>query len=457
MSHKLTSSREIAYDIFTRVMKEKVDPNELLDQAFQEAKPPLARIDRNFAKEVLFGGLRWYYKIFWILQKVSKRDLDSVQDDIKTALILGSYQIFYMDRVPDRAAVNESVEYVRKKGNPAAVNFVNGILRSISRRAEYFAKPDKDKQPIEYLALQFSHPKWIVEKWSRSFNFHKVKDLLAANNQLPPYTVRVNQIKVKKEEIPELRNLLLRDEKTKSDRCHLRSCLQLESAPATNEGSLFAKGYFTIQDQASQLIPLLLDVRQEERIIDACCGPGGKTSQIYELSQGTAKITAIEKSAKQLEKARRTFERLGHPQPEWVEQDFLSYIPAEAPDKILLDAPCSGLGVLRRHPDGKWLKTPSITNKMAVIQKDLLAQAFKILKVGGELVYSVCSFEPEETYQQLEWIRNAFADRIEVVSPIRRLPDYFKRFVTKENILLIYSGNKESMDGFGSFIIKKLK
>ncbi len=438
-------------------MKDKCDPNELLDQAFKTARPPLERIDRNFAKEVLFGGLRWYYKIFWILQKVSKRDLEHVQDEIRTALILGSYQIFYMDRVPDRAAVNESVEYVRKKGNGGAVNFVNGILRSISRRAEYFAKPDKDKQPIEYLSLQFSHPKWLVEKWSRDFKFNKVKDLLAANNQPPPYTVRVNALKVPADELPHLRDRLLREEKTKSERSRLRSCLHLDTAPATDERSLFGRGYFTIQDQASQLIAYLLDIGRDELIVDACSGPGGKTSQIYELSEGTAQLIGIEKNPQQIEKARKTFERLGHKQPEWINQDFLEYKPQKSPDKILLDAPCSGLGVLRRHPDGKWIKNPSIVPNLAQIQKELLKHALEILKVGGELVYSVCSFEPEETNQQLQWIQNEFADRIEVVSPINRLPDYFKRFVTQDNLLLIFSGNKESMDGFGSFIIKKIK
>lgn len=455
MAAKLTLTREIAYDSFLKVIDENKEPNEVLDDFFQRCDPPLKRIDRNFAKEVLFGGLRWYSKIYWILQKTSKRKLDDAQPSVRAALVLGAYQIFYMNRVPDRAAVNESVEYVRKKGNSEAVKFVNGVLRSIAARAEYFAKPDKDKQPCDYYALQYSHPRWIVERWLNQFGPNRIRDILSANNQQPPYTIRVNSMKVKAEGLPDFRDELLREDKNHSERCSLRSALKLQNAPNFDEGSLFARGFYSVQDEASQLIPLLLNVQSGECIVDACCGKGVKLSQIYELAQGSAQLIAIEKNQKQLEKAKETFNRLGHAEPTWVNDDFLNFKPTGPIQKILLDAPCSGLGIIRRHPESKWQKAPAIVAKMVKAQRDLLVHALDILPSGGEIIFSVCSFEPEETLDHLAWIQKEYRDKIEVVSPVERLPDYYKRFVTRENVLLIFSGNKEDMDGFGAFIIRK--
>ena len=456
MSSQLTVAREIAYDAFIEVMEHKRSPDEVTDRLFLQFNKKIRRLDRNFVKEILFGGLRWYSKIHWIVQNTSKRDLDKTSPEILAALILGTYQIFYMDRVPDRAAVNESVEYVRKKGQARAVNFVNGILRTISRRAEYFSKPDRDKKPCEFLALQYSHPQWIVDRWYQRFNFERVKSMLAANNQPPPYSVRINLMKVDKDAIQEFRSELLKDEGVSSFRRALRSCLQLSMAPDFSENSLFAKGYYTVQDEAAQLISYLVDPQEGDTIVDACCGPGGKTTHLYEVASGKAKLIGLDRDAKQIERAQSNASRLGHQGIEWKCADFLNYQSESSVNRVLLDAPCSGFGVLRRHPEGKWHKSRSVISQMAQTQRKLLAHAIEMLPKGGELVYSVCSFEPEETIEHIAWLRSEYQDTIELVPPGPRLPDYYSRFVTREQVLLIYSGNKESMDGFGSFVLKKL-
>lgn len=438
-------------------MEHKKNPDEVVEAHFAKQNEPLRRIDRNLVKEILYGSLRWYSKIFWIVQNTSNRDLEKSSPEIRTALILGTYQIFYMDRIPDRAAVNESVEYIRKKGQSHAVKFVNGILRSIARRSEYFTKPDKDKRPVDYLALQFSHPKWIVERWSRRFNFERIKDLLADNNKTPPYSVRINSLKVSSEQTQEFRSQLLKQDKNHSNRRSLRSCLHLKISPNFSPDSLFQNGYYSIQDEASQLVGLLVAPQAGETVLDACCGPGGKVGHIYELGKGEINLIGVEKDELQLQKAKENFERLGHTEKvTWVHESFNDFKPEEPIDRILLDSPCSGLGVLRRHPEGKWHKKISIISNMANKQRELLTHAISILKPGGELIYSVCSFEYEETVGQLEWLQNEFGDKIELISPLGRLPDYYKRFVTKELVLLIYSGNKELMDGFGAFIVRKV-
>ena len=419
-------------------------------------KPPLKKQDRGLIREIVMGSLRWYSKIYWIIQNSASRDLKKASPQIRSALILGTYQIFYMDRIPDRAAVNESVEYIRKKGQSHAVKFVNGILRSIARRAEYFAKPDKDKQPVEYLSLQFAHPKWIVSRWHRRFSFDRMKELLAANNKVPPWSVRINSMKVPSDNTQEFRSRLLKEDRNHSERRSLRSCLHLKIAPSFEEGSLFDQGYYTIQDESSQLIANLVAPEAGQLIIEGCCGPGGKLSHIYELANGEAELIGIEKDEKQMQKVRENLKRLGHEDKiSLVTSDFCDFKSRRKPHKILLDAPCSGLGVLRRHPEGKWHKTPALVTKMAETQQELLAHGIKLLRKGGELIYSVCSFEEEETLGHLAWLEKEFGDTIEIESPSGRIPDYYGRFVTREKVLLIYSGNKDMMDGFGAFILRK--
>ena len=450
----LSLAREIAYDAYVAVMHNREKPQDVLENLYAKEQKNLRRLDRNFIKEIVYGGLRYYSKIYWILQNTARRDLGQSPPEIQAALVLGTYQIYYMDRVPDRAAVNESVEYVRKKGQAAACSFVNGILRQIARKAAYFAKPDKQKEPVEYLSLQFAHPNWVVRRWFEHFKFEKLEVMLAANNKMPPNTVRINTLKTPTTEMHGLQTRLLKEEKTHTDKRPLRTALWFDEAPNFDDGSLFQQGYYVIQDEASQLIPHLLDVKEGETIVDACAGPGGKLSHIYELGKEAIRLIAVEKNPKQLQRAKENFARLGFEKVEWVEQDFLEWQPATKVDKILLDAPCSGLGVLRRHPEGKWQKQESIISEMVERQWRLIRHALTLLKPGGELIFSVCSFEPNESEFHVKKLVKEFPDQIEQVSPVARLPDYYKKYVTRDNILLIYAGNSDEMDGFGAFIVR---
>ena len=201
------------------------------------------------------------------------------------------------------------------------------------------------------------------------------------------------------------------------------------------------------------MIPHLLNLEKGLTIIDAAAGPGGKLTHICEL--GAEKIIALEKSESQLERARQTATRLSHGSTiQWVHMDFMDFKPEALADRLLLDAPCTGLGVLRRHPEGKWQKNESGIKELADRQRKMIEHALTMLKPGGELVYSVCSFEPEETEAHIKWIKSTYAAKIELISPVSRLPDYFKRYVTRDNLLMIYAGNEDEMDGFGAFIIK---
>lgn len=461
---RLSIAREISYDTLVRVMGQQQDPDEVLDSLYEKYGSKLKRIDRNLAKEIVFGTLRWWKKMYWILQNISKRDLDKSSMEVKVALCAGTYQIFYLYRIPDRASVNESAEYMRKRKQVSAVSFVNGILRQIAKKAQYFPKPDKDQYPVEYLALQFSHPEWLVNRWSARFKFDRLSEMLANSNQPPPYSIRMNSVLTEFEKQSEFQTLLLKEEKTHSQKRPLRGAIRLKESPNLGEESLFSKGFFTVQDEASQLIAPLVAPKPGELIIDACSGPGGKLTHMVELADGAKndntanKDTAfisIEKDQAQFEKVRQNIERLNIKKVELVHCDFLEFSPQGTPDKILIDAPCSGLGVLRRHPEGKWHKDEDIVSRMASKQKDILKHAWDMLAPGGEIIFSVCSFEPEETTEQLKWLINRFDDKIEVVDPSERLQDFYKKYVTRDQVLIVYAGNQDLMDGFGAFIVKK--
>ncbi len=176
----------------------------------------------------------------------------------------------------------------------------------------YFAKPDKEKLPAEYLSLQFAHPRWIVDRWMKHIKTDRLEKILAENNQPPPYSVRLNLLKVSTEKSGELQDELLRKERTHSERRNLRTALRFKEAPNLDPGSLFQQGYYTIQDEASQLIGLLVEPKAGEVIIDACSGPGGKLSHVYELAEGEAHIIAIERSKSQLQKAQQNMTRMQH-------------------------------------------------------------------------------------------------------------------------------------------------
>ena len=450
---KVTLARLVAYDALTLAAEEGVAPTEAVERLAVE-RPALKNLDRRFIKELVWGSLRWYSKMLWILNHTAERDLKEAAPEIRTALIMGTYQIFYMDRVPDRAAVSQSVEYIRQKGLHQAVGFVNGILRSIARRSKYFQKPDKDAEPVAYLALQFATPPWIVARWHKKYGYEKCQEILQGINKPSPVCLRVNSLKTPEADVRALQTRLLKECQVKTRARPHTFCLSSDFMPSVQE-SVFKEGYITIQGEASQVVSSLVDPAAEEVIYDVCCGPGGKTLGIYEASLAKATVIGMDQSKNAIERAQENADRLGHP-VQFECQNFMEWRPEGRCDKILLDAPCSGLGVLQKHPEGKLHKTETFLMDMANQQREMITHALDVLPSGGKLIYSVCSFEPEESEEHLAWIKKTYSGKIEVETPIRFLPNYYKKFVTRDNIFLVQAGHKEGMDGFAAFVVKKL-
>lgn len=379
------------------------------------AAASLDQRDRAFMVELTRGVLRYRATLDWRLGLVADRRIAKLPILVQTVLRLGAYQLLYLDRVPDSAAVNESVRLIKQQSRRLGRDwsgFVNAVLRALLRSPEP-AWPDVAQDPVTSFSVRYSCPVWLVERWCRDWGLERAEVLCRATVEMPPLTLRVNRLRTSRGAL--LAELTAADVDAGPTSI---SEVGIQLARATSVADLpgYAAGHFYVEDEAGQLIPLLLDVQPGQRVLDACAAPGGKTTHIAALMDNRGTIVAVDRSAVRLDLVMQNCRRLGVNIVTPLVGDMRALIQEEAAsgagrstgaarasvslsafDRILLDAPCSGLGVLRRHSDGKWYKTPEIIAHHRVVQMDLLAETSRLLRPGGVLVYSTCSIEPEET------------------------------------------------------------
>ncbi len=314
---------------------------------------------------------------------------------LKNLLRLGAYQILFLDRVPPSAAVNESVRLAKTLGEKTIAGFVNAVLRAMSR-AETIQLPDPTQDPILHLSVKYSHPEWLVTRWLARLGPERTAALCAANNEIPPVTVRVNVLRTTRDALAAELSRAGIDVTP----CGVSTAgLMLRGVAHLTELPAYERGDFYVQDEAAQLIGFIVAPKPGERILDACAAPGGKSTHLAELMGDRGEITAADAGAKRLERIVENARRLGLTSIRPVVADLTgdsSALGLTPYDRILVDAPCSGFGVLRRNPEAKWYKTEAVIGKMAALQLKILAKAGTLLKPGGVLVYSTCTTEPEE-------------------------------------------------------------
>lgn len=396
-----SGSRGTAVKILNRIERSDSYLDKLLD--IELKSNDLSNVDKSLLAEIVHGVIRWQGKLDWILNRFTHGNFSKSEVNVKNALRVALYQILFLDRLPQYAAVNESVEFIKRMRGEKMANLVNAVLRNILRNLANIRFPTLEEDPLQHLTIVYSHPIWIVKRWMQHMTNADLEKFLAANNQIPPLTLRINKLKISP---PKFLQLLDEQNIPYEGSKYIDYFIRVKSLSRITQMEAFRNGYFSIQDESAALPGLLLSPHPGERVIDMCAAPGGKTTQIGEMMQNQGEIIAVDKYEHKLSMLRTSLDRLGINNVSMVAGDSTE-INVPPADKVLIDAPCSGFGVLRKKPDIKWKRQPEDIPRLAEQQARLLDQAVRLLKTGGALVYSTCTIEPEEN----EMTIRSFLDR----------------------------------------------
>jgi 16S rRNA (cytosine967-C5)-methyltransferase len=360
------------------------------------AEGSLGPRERALATELVYGTLRWRGRLDWLLAQLVPRSLEKLESPVRSVLRLGAYQIAFLEGVPAPAAVDQAVRAARAIGLERATGLVNAALRRLAREHRTLAPPALEVDPLGHLVHALSLPPWLAQRWLDALGPAEAAALAAASNAPPPLTVRANLPRGSRDALlEELRERWPEARPTRLSPVGI--VLGHGGNPAADPA--FAAGRFAVQDEGSQLVVALLDPQPGERVLDACAAPGAKATAIAACVGGTGRVLGLDRHARRLALVAREARRLGL-ELALRACDVAEGLPAEAPpghfDRVLVDAPCSGLGTLRRNADLRWRVAPDDPAKLAVSQRALLASGARALRPGGALVYSTCTLASEE-------------------------------------------------------------
>ncbi|MCW8805876.1 MAG: 16S rRNA (cytosine(967)-C(5))-methyltransferase RsmB [Ignavibacteriaceae bacterium] len=385
--------RGLAIKILNRIDRTDAYLERMLDNEMKGTE--LSGPDKALLYEIVHGVVRWQGRLDWILNGFYKGTFSKAIPNLKNALRVALYQVLFLDRVPDYAAVNEVVEFVKKLQGQKPADLVNAVLRNIIRNKNSIRYPDRDEDTVGYLAAYYSHPSWMVKRYLARFGKEETEKLLVVNNEKPYLTLRINALKTKPEEF---KTLLDSVGLKYNQGAYLPEFFKLQNLTNITAWEYFAKGYFNIQDESAGLACRLLDVHEGQRVLDMCAAPGGKTAYIAALMHSRGEVVAIDRFESRLKILQKNMTRLNVDCVRVVEADALEYknLPF---DRVLVDVPCSGSGTLSKKPDIKWKKDLFDIRNLNTLQSKLLAKAASLVKVEGVIVYSTCSIEPEENFE----------------------------------------------------------
>lgn len=385
--------RFAAVKIIFSVTEKKSFANVELAKTLREKN--FSDLDRRFCTELVYGTIKTCVSIDWKISKYLNRPLETVDKKVLAILRMGVFQIFFMDKVPKFAAVNESVEIAKKFCSIGASKFVNGVLRNILRNPQKSEFPNDDS--IESIALKNFHPTWIVKLFLEEFGLEETKKICAANNLEPPLCLRVNTLKTSREEI-------LKEYPAAEKSKIVDDGIILKNHGALDKFLPLKNGLCQVQDESSMLIAHLLEPQENDFIIDCCAAPGGKCTHIAELMKNRGKIIAADIHEHKIKKISDNAKRLGIKiiEPILLDARKIGEKFFEKADKVLVDAPCSGLGVIRRKSDLRLQKNFDEIKKLPTLQLEILESAAKSLKRGGILIYSTCTILQSENEKVAE-------------------------------------------------------
>ncbi|MEH1968317.1 16S rRNA (cytosine(967)-C(5))-methyltransferase [Nostoc sp.] len=399
----MTNPRQLAF-IALRDIHKGAYADVALDRVLQKVN--LADNDRRLVTELVYGSVRRQRTLDTLIDQLAKKKSHQQPQDLRTILHLGFYQLRYQQRIPASAAVNTTVQLAKENGFSGLTGFVNGLLRQYLRKAGEAGEENTSsslhtdplqlpENPVERLGILHSFPDWIIQVWLEQLGLTETEQLCEWMNQSPTIDLRINPLRTSIEEVEaalQSVGVLVRRIP------HLPQALRFIG----NTGSIqklpgFREGWWTVQDSSAQLVGHLLDPQPGEVVIDACAAPGGKTTHIAELMADKGKIWACDRTPSRLRKLQENSQRLNLQSIQIYTGDSRHFNQFQnTADRVLLDAPCSGLGTMHRHADARWRQTPESVRELSVLQKELITHTSTFVKPGGVLVYATCTLHPAE-------------------------------------------------------------
>ena len=439
--------REIALDILVSVEKSQAYSNLSLNHAIKDNN--LSPQDTGLLTELTYGTIQRKMTLEYYVKPFIKNP-KKLQSWVLLLIEMTVFQMLYLDRVPDRAAIHEAVEIAKKRGHRGIASLVNGVLRSIQR--EGVPSFEEIHDPLERISVSTSHPLWLVKKWAEEFGMDRTKRMCEENLEAPVQTGRVNTTKISREELVE---------KLKSEGFTVEPSLLIDEGIRCLKGNMalsasFKEGLFSIQDESSMLVAYALSPKENEVILDSCAAPGGKTTHIAEKMNQTGEIYALDLHAHKTKLIDMQAKRLGLSNIVTKQMDArkaTDFFEAEKFDKILVDAPCSGLGVLKRKPDAKYTKSENDLNSLSKIQLDILHQVSQLVKKGGTIVYSTCTVGHDENRAVIDAFIQEHPEFEKDLALKERMPESVRPYIMENSLQVLpqYFGS----DGFFIASIRK--
>jgi 16S rRNA (cytosine967-C5)-methyltransferase len=446
------SPRSLASHILTRIEEERAFAEPLLD-FFLSGNILSQQKDKNLCTQLVYGTLRMRNRIDWILRTFYKGNYESMERGLKNILRIALYQIIFTDRIPSYAAVDEAVR-ITKREYSGRDRLVNAILRNAIRKMSEVRYPPLDEDTEQHVSVYHSHPLWLVRKWKRELGAKETLELCRSNNEIPPLTLRVNELKMARSEVMEK----LSAEGVEVNRTRISPdgvTVSGLSAPG-GEMDLFKKGVLQFQDEASQLVSHLLDPRPGDKILDLCAGVGIKTTHMAALMKNRGTILARDIQGKKLDSLKELSHRMGATIIDCLVGDATEDLGERYHgkfDRVLVDAPCSGLGTVRRKPEIKWHIGEGDIKTMSALQKKILNRSAAYLTKGGVLVYSTCAIACEENEEVVrDFLKNNAEFRC-----MRSSRESVSKLIDGEGFLRTYP-HHDGMDGFfGALLVKEVE
>ena len=413
--------------------------------------------DRALTTDLVTGTLRWQRQLDFLIEHFAKRPIGKLDFEVLQILRLAAYQLLHLDRIPAAAAVNDAVAMTRRARKTSAAGLVNAVLRAVSRNSHRLPLPARppDGDALAYLEVSLSHPAWLADRWLARYGFEAAEQWEQFNNAAAPLTLRVNRLKIDRDALA--RELSNHGVTVEPSRFAPDGLIVTSGSPLRTP--LAGTGKFVFQDEASQLVALLGAPEPGMTVLDTCASPGGKTTAMAAMANGSAHIIAADVRNARVQLLRETVNASGAPNVRIVQADLQSGLPFAADfDIVFVDAPCSGLGTVRRDPDIRWRRSERDLQPLAAAQSHMIRNAADVVRQGGRLIYSTCSSEPEENDAIVQRFL-AGDDRFVQVDLRAERPAYFDALepVLDANGVLRTTPHQHGLEAFYGAVLRRVK